>query len=694
MALLKKGKFLLKIKFFIFFLALCSFGLKTHLDLQGEQPISLNLKTDKTISQKFLDRDGKVLSVSYDQALKKKSMFELSDLPSFLISATIKAEDNRFYEHSGVDFFAKIRAVVINLLRLGFNQGGSTITEQVVRLNQVRIPQTLYRKWLNIFHAIKLEHKYSKSEILKFYMNQVPFSQNRRGFLEAANLYFGRSLETLSKEEMLALVVMLKAPNRFDIRKNSLSLNSIQKLGAKLNYQVNFDLIKPYKKMSSIINAKYFLKELKSVNSTDSVSTIDRDLQLKSFDILKSTLSNLKSKNVHHGALLIIDHKTGDILSYQVQNGNDHDFGIDTVQTPRQPASSVKPFLYLKYLIDGHQMDEVINDHDYELSAQGGIHKLKNYSRTHYGELTIRESLANSLNIPAIKVIEDIGVKEFYTFLQELHLPLKKHHNFYGPGLALGNMEVSLFDMSQAYTCLANRGRCVKLKYFKNAPTKIFNTLKTQSSDIIRDVLSDPYAREKEFGFYQLSHQVGIKTGTSTDFKDSLAFVFNSRYLVGVWLGNLDFTPMDKVTGSSGALKIAKELIELPRLKEEGIKFKLSNHLIRDDYCFKVKGLCKKRIDLFEKDKTFIKLKNIDQVPKLSFLPEGDILHLAKDPRIPDHLEFYQFQTNKEVDWYLSSTLLQKNSSSLKWNLHTGTHNLKIVDPKTHETKSLKVYVH
>lgn len=690
------------IKIFI----LCSFiifaATKWRLSLVEDIDFESVYESNKKIS--YLDRNGILLNRNFINNWNLDQYMSLNEFSPFLIEAVISGEDKKFYKHNGVDWAAKIRAIVENVKSFSFKQGGSTISEQVVRIIDKNKQKTVLNRWLQIWQAYELEKKYTKSEILEFYLNQVPFAHNRRGFSNAANLYFNRNLDTLSRGELLALVVMLRAPSAFDIRKKNIIKNRINKLAQelKINDLISDD-IKGESDSRELINAKYLINYLNQSISTEKrvvKTTIDGLLQKRTQEVLHREINKNKKSGLLHGGVLVVNHNSGEVLSYVSINNNMNEIGINTVTTPRQPASTMKPFLYAKYFSNGHLPSETIIDEPYELAFAGGVHELKNYSRGFYGKLTLREALANSLNIPAVKIIQELGEENFYHFLESIGIHLSNRSEEYGAGLALGSAEISLAKMTEAYTCIANRGQCRQLKYILNRKSNSINRMiSKESADLVRDILSDEYARQKEFGKHFFSHQVAFKTGTSTDFRDSWAFVFNSKYLIGVWMGNLNSTPMDNITGSSAALKVAKTLIESERLKKDALSFIMSPKLSLQEFCFEKNGRCQKREDYFYKNKLkdykTVKVKTSTQ--DFNLVPNQSILHLAIDPRLPKRFQQYSFKVEGDtnaINWFVNNKKIKNEGKVFVWNLEPGQFNISAQSLLTGEKKNIKVYVH
>jgi penicillin-binding protein 1C len=436
------------------------------------------------------DRNGVLLSTTYQARWNHHDIVALHNIPEFLQAAFINSEDKRFFEHNGVDWYARVHAIWQTITNLKIHRGASSISEQVVRMLHPR-PRTLWAKWLEGWEALALEYKVSKAEILEFYLNQVPYAANRRGILQAARYYFNRDLHTLHAKEMLSLAVLVRAPSRFDLYKNQIKIDeSINRLALQLHKQgileessyahfANLPLTLSANKSEP--EALHFLNYIqRSEHAADSKinTTLDAQLQHTVQNLLQRRLQALSPRLVRHAAALVVDHRTNEVLAWvslgancKQTNFQAESCQIDMVSVPRQPGSALKPFLYAQALDQGWSPDTIIDDSPYTEAVGRGLHRFHNYSRTHYGDVTLRKALGNSLNIPAIHTINFVGVDNYLQLLHKLGFnSLTKPHYHYDEGLALGNGEVSLFEVVQGFSTLANRGIFRPLNLYQQQP--------------------------------------------------------------------------------------------------------------------------------------------------------------------------------------------------------------------------------
>ena len=686
------------------------FSWQTIKDLQP-LPISLNFRTGNIRKVQILDRNGTPLTVTYQNRWNIHDYVALHEIPTLLKQAFVQSEDHRFYQHHGVDWRARLMALLQNIKSLRAVRGASTITEQVVRMCHPR-SRTLWSRWLEGFEAVRLERQFSKEQILECYLNQVPFAAQRRGVVQAARYYFDRDLDTLSLKETMALAIMVRAPGRFDPHKSPRRLEkplrrlARKMLQKKLIPQTAFNHLQSMplqsKKASLTLKAEHFIHHLYSttpryrlVRRNRLRTTLCAPLQQKIQTILNQRLGDLNGKNVHNGAALVVDHQKNEILVWvnggTLRDGKTESW-IDAVTTPRQPGSTLKPFLYALALEKGWTAATLVNDFPLAAPVGHGLHTYHNYSRIHYGPLPLRHALGNSLNIPAVRTIQFVGVDHFLNCLRRLGIHnLHQHPDHYGEGLALGNGEISLLELVGAYTVLANKGVHRELEIIldeegrKHKPDRVFTP---ETASIIGNILSDPGARTLEFGQGSLLRfpvQTAVKTGTSSDYRDAWAMGYNDRYTVGVWVGNLDHQATFGITGATGpALILRSVFAELNRNRKTRPLY-LSPRLTKKEICRETgltsDGECAAICEWFSPgtDPEFRPLPQPERKrPYLQHPSHG--LQLAMDPRISNEHEAFRFQIadlpeNATVDWYVDGRHTATTpSQNFLWPLSKGSH--------------------
>ena len=658
-----------------------------------------------------VDRHGEPLNVTFTNTWNVHDRAALHEIPEFLRTAFIVAEDKRYFEHRGVDWSARASALVTNVRNLRAIRGASTITEQAVRMLHPR-PRSVWSRWIEGWEAGRLERAFSKNEILEFYLNQVPYASNRRGVRQAASYYFARDVSTLSKKEMLALAVLVRAPTRFDLKRSTdASEGAIGRLAAAL---VERGLLSAAERDELIaaplsleeprlaVNAPHFVQYARAALASSgsvaprAVTTLDARLQARVQGMLDERLSYLRAQQVANGAVLAVDHTSGEVLAWVVAGGGGADgpaSHIDAVTMPRQPGSALKPFLYALALDSGWSAAEIIDDAPLTESTSGGLHSYENYSRRFYGPVTLRDALGNSLNIPALKTLQHVGAEAYLARLHELGFAgLEKHPAFYGDGIALGSGAVTLFELVQAYATLANRGELRPLSTLLHesgvqARRQVYSA---EAASLIANILADADARALEFGrdsVLTLPLQTAVKTGTSSDFRDAWAVGFNYRYVVGVWMGNLDQTPSDGVTGSVGpALLLRGVLTELTRGQETRPLY-LSKALARHDVCVPLPptngaGQCVQRAEWFlpgtsPEPRPASGSSRLVQAIHMSQPTSG--LQIAFDPRLPAESQMFEFLVKgaaptDRVLWIIDGRSFSRDDPAYRWPVERGEH--------------------
>lgn len=684
----------------------------TYLSLQPVEQLFFAVGSE-IARYRITDRNGEPLTISYKAMLghqgawNQHDIVPLHEIPELLQRAFIRSEDRRFFEHHGVDWLARGSAVWQSLWHLRRFRGASTISEQVVRMLHPR-PRTVWSKWIEGFEAARLERHVSKAEILEFYLNQIPYAAERRGVVQAAHYYFNRDLSTLSLKEVLALVVLARAPSGYDLYTGGRDITgSIVRLGHALQFtqsdlkQLHSEVLS-VQRPDALVNASHFVQYVRRVIPLQVQAdvrllraTLDATLQRRAQSLLDTRIKGLAARRVTNGALLVADHTNGEILAWVVGGADDKATPgrmIDAVTVPRQPGSALKPFLYARALDAGWTPATIIKDEPLNAAVGNGLHRFNNYSHSHYGSVTLRQALGNSLNIPAIHTIVFVGVARYLDMLRAIGFEsLTRDASVYDEGLALGDGEVTLLELVGGYAALANRGVYSQLTVSNETePVSKRRVISEEAASLVGNILSDPWARNLEFGagsVLNLPVQTAVKTGTSTDYRDAWAVGYNDRYVVGVWMGNLDHSPMDGITGSTGpaltlrgvfkelnAHRVTKPLFMSPRLK-------------RVDLCVPQPGAsdCVKRSEYFMAESNQPNTPLVKTNTRIALLQPTDGLHLAIDPRVPPDKQAFEFvisvvDPSSQVEWILDGKAVARGTGGrYLWQLTRGEHKLRAV---------------
>jgi penicillin-binding protein 1C len=685
-------------------------------------PDTLRMQPAAGHQPRLLDRDGMPLGGPLVAGWNIYDAVPLQSVPEFLQQAFLVSEDQRFYVHGGPDWSARLHALWQNLTHLEVVRGASTVSEQVVRILHPR-PRTYWSRWVEGFEAQQLERHFSKADILEFYLNQVPYASDRRGVVQAARWYFDRDLETLSPKEMLTLAVLVRAPSAYDLYHGTGSVERpVAELAAKL---VDAGLLsrdqfaalgaEPYRLQhpDAAVDASeftdYVIRSHPPVQDGYVRTSLDLALQRAVQSLLQQRLVQLKNGGIHDAAAVVVDNRDDSILAWAVASADrDHRLDapgarIDAVLTPRQPGSTLKPFLYALALEKGWTPATLIDDSRVVEAVGHGLHTFRNYSGEHYGHITLRDALGNSLNIPAVRTVEFVGPPLLLETLQRLGIDtLGQDPDYYGDALALGDGEVSLYGLVQAYSTLARDGEVLPLTALADAgaPRRAERIYSEEASSLIANILSDPGARRLEFGqtgLLEFPVQTAIKTGTSSDYHDAWTMGFDSRYTVGVWMGNLDYAPMDGITGSLGPAMVSRAIFaELDRRGQPARLF-LSPKLVEREICVHEdvmpKGQCLKRSEWFmpgtAPQQPAIQLAKArpaagDDEPRVHFETPSDGLLLAYDPRIPaDSQAFLMTLSNgpryARVAWWVDGKQAAVTTGNeYLWPVSRGRHRVSV----------------
>jgi penicillin-binding protein 1C len=671
-------------------------------------PPTLEVVPADAVRYRFVDRNGVPLNATYDTDWNVHDRVPLHEIPRFLREAFIHAEDKRFYSHHGADWIARLAALATNLRHADSIRGASTITEQVVRMLHQR-PRTVWTRWLEGFEAGRLERRFSKDEILTFYLNQVPYASRRRGVRQAAELYFARDLETLSDREMLALAVLVRSPSRLDLREGlSSSADAIERLADAMRRRhvigderhaailaEDIDL----RPSSLAVSAPHFLRfaaaETGRRPATVTVATtLDAGLQAQIQGLLDTRIAALQDLAAAQGGVLVADNATGEVLAWVVAGGGGESGPvtfIDPITTPRQPGSALKPFLYALAIERGGSLADIVVDAPLAEDVGDGLHRYRNYSNRHYGPVTLRDALANSLNVPAVKLLHGIGPE---TYLEHLHrfgfASLREHPDVYGDGLALGDGEVTVFELVRAYLALANRGGTLPLRVLRDGvpdePSR--RVVSPETASLIADALADTDARAAEFGrdsVLSLPVQTAVKTGTSSDYRDAWAVGFDARFTVGIWIGNLDQSPMNGVTGSIGPALLLRSVFSLLNRRGNTAPLYLSPKLTQREVCVPspraVAAHCLTRREWFDPShRSEARVGESEtRFASIRLRQPIDGLELAYDPRIPAESQAFEFMldavdADDHVRWRIDGDTEDATGERFVWPVTRGPH--------------------
>jgi 1A family penicillin-binding protein len=626
---------------FLFMMLMIAFPLYLFFVEGVPSPYTLKDYKSVPLSTHIYDRNGKLLYEVYKD--ENRTPVKLSTLPKYLGQATVSIEDKDFYNHGGISIISGMLRAFRDSLKTNNIQGGSTITQQLVKSALLTPERTIQRKVKEIILAVWTEQIFSKEEILEMYLNQVPYGGSSYGIQQASKVYFGKEAKDLKLHEAAFLAGLPQAPTLYSPysnpelskeRRNSVLRNmyelkyiSEKQYNDALKQEIvvlppKIDIKAPHFvfEVKRLLETEYGLQELEE-GGLKVTTTLDLDIQKETERILQEEIAEIENLNVTNGAALVTRPPTGEILAmvgsvdyFATPSGA---FNVATADT-RQPGSSIKPINYAvgidRKIVTASTMFLDVPT-CFSDPGQPKGYCPKNYDGSFHGPVQLRYALANSYNIPAVKMLAYNGVKEFIASSEAFLITSFKDPSNYGLSLTLGGGEVPMTEMAQAFSALANRGTPQKLNYVLKVEDKTGNVLyefkdpnfkknikeslslpnylamqgkkaiSEETAFIVSHILQDNNARSSAFGTgSQLvipNKSVSVKTGTTDDLRDNWTIGYTPNFLTAVWVGNNDFTPMNQslVSGVTGAAPIWNQVMtyllkdqpNLPPVKPAGV---------------------------------------------------------------------------------------------------------------------------
>ncbi len=573
--------------------------------------------TDRPITEptKIYDRDGEnILYTIHGE--ERRELTDLDSVPDHFVDALLTAEDSNFYNHIGIDFQGIVRSFLLNLQAGRTVAGGSTISQQFVRSALLTSERRVIRKVREIILTLELERRYEKDEILEFYLNQIPFGSNAYGIESASKTYFNKQASELTLAESATLASLIPAPsylspygNNVDelMRRKDNLLNRMFSAGhiteEELKEAKEEELT--FHRSQAYLRAPHFVMHIKNIledrygeefleeEGLKVYTTIDFDMQKRAEEVIRERAVLNRQYNAHNAAMVVNDPNTGEILAMV---GSANYFGDPYPEecTPgvncrfdpftniatrnRQPGSAFKPFVYATAFENGYNGETTVMDEETNFGTPTNPYIPRNYDGLFRGEVTLRESLAQSLNVPSVKVLRDYaGLEQSVKDARKFGINLSHPASFYGLPLVLGGGDVKLMEITSAYGVFATEG-------YKNSPIFI-SRIEDKEGNIIEEnnntprrvlsprvareinsILSDNETRSPVFGQYSPlyipNRNVAVKTGSTQNFRDAWCIGYTSSLVVGVWVGNNDNTSMRNAPGVSVAAPIWRSFIE------------------------------------------------------------------------------------------------------------------------------------
>ncbi len=539
-------------------------------------------------STKILDRTGQV--VLYEiHGEENRTAIAFDQMPKHIKEATIVAEDSDFYQHHGLDFLAILRAAYEDIKGQSKKQGASTITQQLIKNSILTSQKSFTRKIKEAILSLELEQKFSKDEILEMYLNEIPYGSNAYGIEAAAQTFFGKNAASLSLAECALLAALPKAPSYYSpfglhtddlkgrqewILNRMVDLGYISQQEAKAAKEI--EILKKIRVSGTSILAPHFVMYIKDwltkkygedaiqKGGFKVVTSLDFQKQQWAEEIIRENVEkNTKNFNSTNAALVSMDPKTGEILSMVGSKDyfdTENDGNVNVAIRLRQPGSSFKPFAYATAFSKGYMPKTILFDVKTDFGTNGKEYIPQNFNGKFNGPVSMREALAGSLNIPAVKALYLAGIDDTIELARSMGITTLKDTGNYGLALVLGGGAVNLLEETAAYGVFANDGlkneiNAVlriedsggKLIYEKKSDQKAVRAINQEIARLINDVLSDNGARAKHFGshsaLYIDGYKVAAKSGTTQEFRDGWTVGYTPNVVTGVWTGNNDNSP-------------------------------------------------------------------------------------------------------------------------------------------------------
>ncbi|MFB9245815.1 penicillin-binding protein 1C [Massilia antarctica] len=641
----------------------------------------------------LLDRHGvPIQSLRTDMTLRRAPWVGLADISPAMRVALVQAEDRRFMQHDGVDVSALGKAAWDNLLRTRA-RGASTITMQLAALLDERLRASAQgrswgQKWDQASAARELEAGWSKAQIMEAYLNLVPFRGELQGIGAAARGLFGKAPSGLNQAESAILASLLRAPSappRVVAQRACVLAKEINPAAscAGIEWDVAAAFSRPAASAGQAQAPQVAQRLLKGA-ARQVRSTLDATLQRQAQDSLRQHLAALRERNVTQGALVVLDNDSGEIVAY-VANGGASE--VDGVLALRQAGSTLKPFLYQLAMERGWiTAASLQDDSPLEIATAAGPYVPQNYDRQFKGWVSTRTSLASSLNVPAVRMLQLAGLERFHARLRALGMAsLSEPAEFYGYSLALGSGDVSLLELANAYRTLANGGLHGSVTLQPRAPQAKTRVLDARTSFIVGDILSDRAARSLTFGLRNelaTSFWSAVKTGTSKDMRDNWCVGYSEKYTVAVWVGNFDGSPMWDVSGVTGAAPVWRDVMDFlhrqtpsrapaapPGLVQQVVGYQPAFEAPRKEWF--VRGTESAQVTLVAAEQR-----------RAAILYPGQASVIAIDPDIPAGLErvVFRAQGAAGLAWRLDGVDLGAAGAGHAWQPVAGEHELALVD--------------
>jgi penicillin-binding protein 1C len=668
----------------------------------------------------LLDRHGEPIhELRVDAHGRRLAWTPLAAISPALQRAFIASEDHRFLSHHGVDFTA-IAAAAAGRLAGRRGRGASTLTMQLAAMLDPRLARagvrqrTAAQKLRQMLAALALERRWSKPQILEAYLNLVTYRGEIEGVSAASRVMFGKTPDGIDAAEAVVLAALIKAPNAHaaalgrraealriaigsrapspdvpgERAMSSAQVSSVEISSVQISSTVDRALAARARDFTRVTLAPRVAELLLRDGRLTAQSTLDLDLQAFTLDALRRHVAEVHDRNVDDGAVLVVENSTGEVWAYVGGTGALSSAPyVDGVRAMRQPGSALKPFLYALAL-ERRMLTpaSLLEDTPLELPEQRGLYRPLDYDREFRGLVSTRVALASSLNVPAVRTIDMVGVEAFTGHLRTLGFTgIVEQGDYYGAALALGSADVRLWDLVNAYRALANGGRYSAMRLTSGgAPEPARQIYSAATAFLVSDILADRASRAPTFGLENAlatRFWSAVKTGTSKDMRDNWCVGYTGRFTVGVWVGNFSGASMHDVTGITGAAPVWLDVMNYLDQRFGG------------GAIAKPAGLTSRIVEFPQavepqRQEWFVagtepnrQAANLDDTPRI-LSPAPDTV-IAFDPDIPVDRQRVAFVANagaRGSRWMLDHKTLGSVNGVMLWTPSPGVHTLAIAD--------------
>jgi len=670
---------------------------------------SAHVKSDAVL----LDRNGAVLhEMRTDKSGRRLDWTLLGDISPAMQSAIVAGEDHRFYRHGGVDWIS-LGGAVVDRVVTARTRGASTISMQLASmlmedLRSQRAQRSYFQKYRQIRAARSLEKIWSKKEILEAYLNLVTFRGELQGIAAAARGLFAKEPQGLNDNESVVLTALVRSPNAdLDaVSARACILASNMRLpDGRTDIQTiaRNSLSRPYYVKPAASLAPHVARRLLGsgmeggIDGAKSVRcTLDGSLQAFTLDTLRHHVLATRSKNMHDGAALVVDNASGEILAYAGNIGDQSSARfVDGVRALRQAGSTLKPLVYaLAFEQRILTPASLLDDSPLDIPVTGGVYRPKNYDNRFHGMVTARVALASSLNVPAVKALNLIGIGSFVEILQRLDFQNIREPDYYGLSIALGSADIRLWDLVAAYRAFANQGVWTPLRLTADEPqTPPRPFVSPEAAFLVADILSDREGRSRTFSLESplaTRYWTAVKTGTSKDMRDNWCVGFSDRYTVGVWAGNFSGEPMWNVSGITGAAPVWIDIMDRLHRKESSRPPAPPAGVLRRPVEFASTAEMRQEWFIKGTETAIVRQKDESIFPKIIYPTQGTIVALDPDmPRDDQKMFFEARPQGASLEWVLDGQNLGSAAGLIPWQPRKGKHVLQLMDSARQESDSV-----